>query len=457
MDPKLVTPLVLAVALFMENIDATVIATSLVTIAADLDASPIALKLAMTSYLVSLAVFIPVSSWMADRFGARRLLRGAMIVFMLGSVWCALADSLVAFVLARFMQGMGGAMMTPIARLIIVRVTPRTDLVRAMSWLSIPGLIGPLLGPPLGGFITTYAGWHWIFLINVPIGLMGIVLAGRFLPDWPASPPPPLDYAGLIYGGISFGGLTFGLSILTLPALPEALGWGAVIAGTVSGCLYFIHFRRAPEPILDLRLFTRRLFRMAIVGGTVFRLGAGAMPFLLPLMLQMVFRLNPFESGLVLLSTAIGALSAKFTAGPVIRHFGFRLSLAGSTAIASLSFAALTLFSSETQTFVLMALLCVLGFFQSTFWTAINAFTFADIDEPEAGQASMISQVAIQLSLAFGVAIGGSLLEFAAPASGELSMAQFRMAFIVLALLGLGSAALFLLIPKGSGADMAGR
>lgn len=245
MDPKLVTPLVLAVALFMENIDATVIATSLVAIAADLDASPIALKLAMTSYLVSLAVFIPVSSWMADRFGARRLLRGGMIVFMLGSVRCALADSLGAFVLARFMQGMGGAMMTPIARLIVVRVTPRTDLVRAMSWLSIPWLIGPLLGPPLGGFITTYAGWHWIFLINVPIGLMGIVLAGRLLPDWPASPPPPLDYAGLIYAGISFGGLTFGLSILTLPALPEALGWGAVIAGTVSGCLYFIHFRRA--------------------------------------------------------------------------------------------------------------------------------------------------------------------------------------------------------------------
>lgn len=200
---KRTIPLILAVALFMENMDSTVIATSLPAIAADIDTSPIALKLALTAYLVSLAIFIPISGWLADRFGAKRIFRIAIAVFVIGSVACAVSGSLGEFVAARFLQGMGGAMMTPLARLVLVRATPRRELVTAMAWLTIPGLIGPLVGPPVGGFITTFFTWHWIFLINVPIGVVGIFLAGRFLPDVELTPSPPLDVAGFLLSAIA--------------------------------------------------------------------------------------------------------------------------------------------------------------------------------------------------------------------------------------------------------------
>ena len=203
--------------------DSTVIATSLAEIARDIGTEPIALKLALTAYLVALAIFIPISSWMADRFGARNVFRWAIVVFMLGSVCCAISNSLLTFVGSRFLQGMGGAMMTPVARLVLVRVTPRNQLVDAMAWLSIPGLIGPIVGPPIGGFITTFVSWHWIFLINVPIGLIGIVLVNIFLPDWQRNEPRQMDFPGFFLAGTAFAGWVFGISVVTLPALPVEL------------------------------------------------------------------------------------------------------------------------------------------------------------------------------------------------------------------------------------------
>src|ERR1700716_220600 len=220
MSPKRIVPLIVAVALFMENMDSTVIATSLPAIAADIGTNPLALKLAVTSYLLSLAVFIPVSGWTADRFGARTVFRAAIAVFMLGSIGCALSNSLSQFVAARIVEGMGGAMMTPVGRLILVRSVDKRELINAMVWVTLPALIGPLLGPPVGGFITTYISWHWIFFINIPIGITGIVLATIFIEDVRAKAPDPFDAVGMVLAGLRIGGLAFGGSVLGLRLTP---------------------------------------------------------------------------------------------------------------------------------------------------------------------------------------------------------------------------------------------
>ena len=326
MNSRLV-PLILAVALFMENMDSTVIATSLAAIAHDIGTEPIALKLALTAYLVALAIFIPISSWMADRWGARNVFRVRHRGLHAGlgrlrAVELAARRSS----LARFLQGMGGAMMTPIARLVLVRVTPRNQLVDAMAWLSIPGLVGPIVGPPIGGFITTYFSWHWIFLINVPIGIIGIVLVSRFLPDWQRNAPRRMDFAGFFLAGIAFAGWVFGISVLTLPALPLGFGFAALVAGThqrwrsISGTA-----RRTEYPLLDLRLFRFPLFRTTVIAGTFFRLGTGAMPFLFPLMLQLAFGLTPFAERHRSPLRAPSARSPQSSSPkPILKRLGFR-------------------------------------------------------------------------------------------------------------------------------------
>src|SRR3954468_15862823 len=229
-----IVPLIVAVALFMENMDSTVIATSLPAIAADIGTQPLALKLAITSYLLSLAVFLPLSGWTADRFGARTVFRGAIAVFMLGSIGCALSGSLTQFVLARIVEGMGGAMMTPVARLILVRSIARSELVNAMIWVTLPALIGPLIGPPLGGFITTFVAWHWIFLINIPIGLVGIVLATIFIEDVRAERPDPFDLTGALLAGVGIGGLIFGGSVIGLNFFLPGVAGALVVIGAIS-------------------------------------------------------------------------------------------------------------------------------------------------------------------------------------------------------------------------------
>lgn len=448
-------PLILATALFMENVDSTIIATSLATIARDLDTEPVALKLALTSYLVALAIFIPASNWVADRYGARRVFRAAMLVFIGGSICCAISNSLETFVISRFLQGMGGGMMTPIARLIIVRGSPRNDLVRAMSWLSIPALIGPILGPPIGGLITTYSSWHWIFLVNVPIGIAGVFLAGRFLPEWPPVPMKRFDYLGLTLAGISFAGCVFGLSVITLPALPRAIGYSILVFGIVTSFAYIWHYQRKDHPILDLGILRLSPFRRTFLAAFLFRLGAGAMPFLFPLMLQLTFGLNPLQSGLITFATAIGALSAKFTAQSIIDLFGFRVTLVSTTLVASLGLMSISLFTEGTPWWLMIMLLMGIGFFQSTFWTATNAFTFAGISDENAGQANMISQVGVQLSLATGVALGGAVLEFVRLShGGEPLLSDFRAAFVGIATVGLLSSVVFLGLPPHAGAEL---
>src|SRR3954469_24759586 len=244
-------PLIIAVALFMENMDSTVIATSLPAIAVDLGTNPLALKLAVTSYLLSLAVFIPVSGWTADRFGARTVFRSAIAVFMLGSIGCALSSSLTQFVAARIVEGMGGAMMSPVARLILVRSVDRRELINAMVWVTLPALIGPLIGPALGGFITTFISWPWIFLINIPIGLAGIVLATIFIEDVRAQTPDPFDPLGAVLAGLGISGFAFGGSLLGLNLSPTSAVLAFIMLGAASAYAYVLHARRTPAPVLD--------------------------------------------------------------------------------------------------------------------------------------------------------------------------------------------------------------
>src|SRR3954470_2179316 len=303
-----IVPLIVAVALFMENMDSTVIATSLPAIARDIGANPLELKLAITSYLLSLAVFLPVSGWTADRFGARTVFRGAIVVFMLGSIGCALSGTLTQFVIARMVEGMGGAMMTPVARLILVRTVDRRELVVAMIWVTVPALAGPMIGPPIGGFITTFLSWHWIFFINVPMGIAGIVLATIYIEDVRAEHPDPFDARGAALAGLGIAGLVFGGSLLGLNLVPIGFTLTFIAAGAISTIAYVVHARRTPTPILDLSLLKLPSVHAAVVGGLIYRSGVGAMPFLLPLLLQLGFGFSAFESGLITIVNVVGAL-----------------------------------------------------------------------------------------------------------------------------------------------------
>ncbi|MCO5065595.1 MAG: MFS transporter [Rhizobiaceae bacterium] len=450
-------PLILAVALFMENMDSTVIATSLPAIAVDIGTSPIALKLALTSYLVSLAIFIPVSGWMADRFGAKNIFRAAIAVFIVGSVACATSGSLAAFVVARFLQGMGGAMMTPVGRLLLVRSTAKSDLVAAMSWLTVPALVGPLVGPPVGGFITTYFSWHWIFIINVPIGLLGIGLATRFLPESPPVQTPRLDFLGLLLSGLGAAGIVFGISVMSLPALPPVIGLMTVIVGVACASLYLWHARHVQNPLLNLSLFGNQVFRAAVLGGSIFRIGIGAVPFLLPLMLQIAFGLNPFQSGMITFVTALGAMGMKFATAWIFRTFGFRPVLIFGSIVAAGTIAVYGFFTPQTSILLMMALIFAGGLVRSMFFTGVNAFSYAEISADDTSKATPIVAVAQQLSVALGVALAGGILELQTVLHDRpLDLADFHVAFFVVAAVSALASIAFIRLPADAGSAVSG-
>ncbi len=452
-----VTPLILAVALFMEQMDSTVIATSLPAIAADIGTEPIALKLALTAYFVALAIFIPISGWMADRFGAKNIFRLAILVFMLGSLACSFSFSLESFVVSRFFQGIGSSMMTPVGRLLLVRSTPRSELVGAMAWLTIPALLGPLTGPLIGGFLTTYLSWHWIFWINIPIGIAGIILAGIFLKVPDARIPRPIDAVGFILAGIAFAGCVFGLSVVSLPALPLVYGYLTIAIGAVSGIFHFLHAKRTTFPLLDPALLRHKLFRASILGGSFFRIGVGAVPFLLPLMLQLGFGLNPFQSGAITFVSAIGAIMSKFIAERVFARFGFPRILGFAALFGGLLIAAQGLFSIDTPIPVMMAVLLAGGVLRSVFFTGTNALGYADVSDEEASQATAIVAVCQQLSIAFGVAVAGGILEVSTRMhGGELSLFDFQLAFFVVGGLSALAGLIYWRLPADAGHDVSG-
>jgi EmrB/QacA subfamily drug resistance transporter len=454
-----VVPLIVAVALFMENMDSTVIATSLPAIARALGTNPLALKLAVTSYLLALAIFIPASGWMADRFGARHVFRTAIVVFVLGSIGCALSRALDQFVVARIIQGIGGAMMTPVGRLILVRSIDKRLLVNAMALVTIPALIGPICGPPLGGFITTYASWHWIFIINVPIGLIGVVMATLYIPDVQAEPPAPFDFVGFVLSGLGIGGLAFGLSVMGLALLPAGMVAALISVGGVSAAAYVLHARRKPAPILDLRLFKFATFRASIFGGFMFRLGIGALPFLLPLLLQIGFDLTPFQSGLITFTGALGSIFMKAAVASVLKRFGYRPVLVYNSLISAVFLAACAGFLPGVPFAAMIAVLLAGGFFRSLQFTAINTIAYAEIDPPLMSRATAIVSVAQQLALSTGVAVGALVVEITVlfKHGAAMNAADFPPAFLVVGAFTAAASLIFLKLPADAGAELAGR
>jgi EmrB/QacA subfamily drug resistance transporter len=452
-------PLIVACALFMENLDSTAISTALPAIAASLGENPLRLSLAITAYLFSLAVFIPISGWVADRFGARRVFRLAILVFMLGSVLCSFAGSLFGFVLARMLQGMGGAMMVPVGRLVLLRSVAKADLVRAMAWLTVPAMIGPVMGPPLGGFITTYLDWRWIFWINLPIGALGILLVSLFIPDLREERPPRLDLLGFLLSAVGLVGLVFGFETIGRGIVPWSTTLLLLALGAIGVGLYVLHATRTLYPVIDLALLGIPTFRASVLGGLVFRIAIGATPFLLPLMFQAGFGLSAFDSGLLTFAAAAGAMLMKLTAAPTLKLFGFKRVLTVNAVISAVFIAASALFTPTTPRLLILALLLAGGFFRSLQFTSINTLGYADIERAQMSRATSFASMMQQLSLSIGVGTGALLLHLTVAARGgaELSAHDFWPAFLAIGCIAALSALVYLPLPAEAGAEVSGR
>lgn len=453
-----IVPLVVATALFMENMDSTILTTALPTIARDIGVEPISLKLAVTSYLLGLAVFVPISGWVADRLGARTTFRTALMVFMVASIGCAFSRSLEAFAGWRLLQGVGGAMMVPVGRLVILRSVPKAELVPALATLTIPSLMGPLLGPPLGGLIVTVTDWRWIFFVNIPIGLLGIVLSTIYFADEP-EPPQPLDVWGFVLSALALSGLVMGTAIAGRHVAP---GWVAVAAfatGVVFSFLYVRHARTSPRPLLDLALFELPTFDAGVVGGFLFRVGVGASAFLVPLMLQLGLGVDPLRSGLITLSGALGALTMKTLAGRILRRVGFRRVLVANGIIASALIAAAAVVIGPSTPHILIALLLlVTGFVRSLQFTSLHAISYADVEQARASAATSIASVAQNVSTGFGVAVGAMVLEMSERLAGRTApnADDFSIALMAVAVVSATCVLKMLRLPADAGHELAG-
>jgi EmrB/QacA subfamily drug resistance transporter len=459
MRSAVLTAFIIATALFMENMDGTVISTSLPAIALDLHQDPIVLKLALTSYMLTLAVFIPASGWVADRFGARTVFCSAIVIFTLGSILCGASTSLPTLIAARVFQGLGGAMMVPVGRLVLLRSIAKSDLVSAMAYLTVPALIGPVAGPPLGGFITTYFHWRWIFWINVPIGILGVLLSLRFIENLREQAVRRFDFKGFVLSGVGLLSLISGLSMIGRGIAPYWLVAAMIAIGALALAAYIRHANANAGAILDLTLLKIPTFHAGVIGGFIFRIGIGAMPFLLPLLLQVGFGLTPFQSGSLTFATAAGALMMKFTASRALRWFGFRQTLIVNGLISGAFLAACALFTPSTPHWLLLLVLLAGGFFRSLEFTALNAISYSDIEQPVMSRATSFASVSQQMSGAVGVAVAAICVEIIQFGFGdsELGARDLSLAFVLVAIISSLSVLIFAQLRPDAGAAVSGR
>ena len=451
-----IVPLIVAVALLMENIDSSVLSTSLPAIATDLGSDPIHLKLVLTTYLLALAVFIPASGWAADRFGARLVFRWAVVVFAAGSIACGMSNSLLELVGARTLQGIGGSMMVPVGRLIVLRAVPREGLVGALAWLTVPALIGPVMGPPLGGYITTYFEWRWIFWINIPLAVLGVVLVSLFIPNIQERDVRSFDSVGFLMAGPGLAAFLTGVTLAGLNlATPLVIGV-LVLGGLTLIATYVRHAFRVPEPMIDLRLLALPTFRISMMAGTMFRISVGALPFLLPLMLQYGFGMTSFQSGMLTFVSGAGALVMKFVAQPLLRRFGFRGVLTGNAVIAAVFILGPAFFTQTTPAAVMMLVLFVGGLSRSLQFTAVNAIAYADVTADRLSSATSFSAVAQQLSGSIGITIAAMGLEGVGWLRGvtAVDVENFPWVFGVIAVMAASSTFAFARLRATAGASL---
>jgi EmrB/QacA subfamily drug resistance transporter len=458
--PRLVA-LIVAAAFFMENLDGTVIAIALPAIAESLGTDAVALTIGVTAYLLALGAVIPASGWLADRFGVRNVFCAAIGVFTFASILCGLSGSLLEFTAARVLQGAAAALMSPVGRLAILRTASKRDLVRAIWWITWPGLIAPVVGPPLGGFIATYGSWRWIFFLNVPLGLLGMFLVARYVPNLRESVRRRFD-------GVGFALTAFALAAIMYGVEAGAQGYGSVAfaaaifaAGVVAAYAAVRRMRRVEHPILDLS--TLRISTFAAVtlwAGTLFRLTSGAMPYLLPLFFQIGFGMNAVRAGFLVLAYAAGNLGMKTVTTPALRIFGFRRLMVFNGLLAAATILACAALRPSTPEIVTVALLFICGCFRSMQLTCLATLTFADVPDSQKSSAATISTMSHQLSMSVGIAIAALVLSFSAGLRGagadDLALWDFQIAFVVMAALAAASILRFALLEPAAGAEVSG-
>ena len=451
--------LLVAGAFFMENLDGTVIATALPQMGISFGENPVDLNMGITAYLLTLAVFIPVSGWIADRLGARTVFAFAIALFTFSSILCGISNGLFEFTAARILQGVGGAMMVPVGRLVVLRVTEKKDLIRSIAYITWPGLAAPVIGPPTGGFITTYLSWRWIFFLNVPLGIVGIVLAMLWIKNQREG-TGGFDWFGFAMAGsacISFmySLELFGRQNVRWLAASVFLGYGLL-----AGYIAVRHMRRAPHPLIDLKCLKAQTFAIVIFGGSLFRIAISSTPFLLPLMFQLAFGLNAFQSGLLVLAMFAGNLLMKSVTTPVLRRFGFRTSLIVNGLITAVLIFSFSFVLPDTPRILMIPLLFAHGLSRSMQFTSINTIAFVDIPKSVLSSASSFYAVAQQLSMGMGAAIGAMALRIAAWVHGTPSSmpvtSDFHFAFALVSLIALLGVADSLTLDKTAGAEVSG-
>ena len=439
----------------MEGLDSTMIAVAIPDMAKSLGESPLRLNLVITTYLLSLAVFIPVSGWIADRLGTRAVFCAAIAIFATGSALCGLSTGLPMMLVMRVLQGFGGAMMTPVGRLILLRSFPRSDLVSAMNWMTIPAMIGPTVGPIVGGFLTTYFSWRAIFYLNVPIGVTGVVLALWLIEDFRAPAPTRFDLRGFFIAGIGLALLELAIENVGRPMIPGALGSLFLAAAFAILLLYRWHARRREDPILDLRLLRIRTFRIGTVSGSLCRMGLDAVPFLLPLFFQVGFGLSPLQSGLLSFSSSLGAMLVRTLSKTFLRFLGFRRLLAGNACLAAAVTAACGLLRPDTPVWLIVFFVLLSGCVRSIQYLGLNTISYADVPAGVLSQSTSVGGVAQQLARGFGIAVGAALLAvIAGPQIPRIG--DFGLTFFLIALLPLASAVGFLRLSPVDGAEVSG-
>ena len=438
----LVIALLVAGAFFMENLDGTVIATALPQMAVSFGARPVDLNIGMSAYLLTLGIFIPISGWISDRLGARLVFSSAIVIFTLASVFCGFANSLAVFVAMRVLQGIGGAMMVPVGRLVVLNNTPKERLISAIATITWPALVAPVLGPPLGGFITDHATWRWIFFLNLPLGALALIFALRLIPQTKVAQKRPFDWIGFILSGVGLASLTYGLELVGGDAPNWALTAGYAAIGVVLLAIATVHFLRADHPLIELAALKEPTFAITLAGGSLFRMAIGAVPFLLPVMLQAGFGLGAFHAGLLTLAVFAGNLAMKPATTPILRRFGFKPVLIVNGLLNALFIAACALFSPETPLWFMLPVLFIGGLCRSMHFTALNTIAFADVPQRQMTGANTLFSTAFQLTMGMGIALGAIGIRIGQVVAEPLGLGgapgiEFRLAFLLLGLIAL--------------------
>jgi EmrB/QacA subfamily drug resistance transporter len=450
-----IVPLIVGCAQFMHQFDGAVITTALPQMAQSLGDDPLRLNLAITCYLLALAMSVPISGWMADRFGARRVFMTAILVFTTASIMCGFSQNLAELALARTLQGAGGGMMVPVGRVIVLASVPKDRLVRAMNYITIPGVLGPVLGPPVGGFIVTYFSWQWIFWLNLPIGLLGLVLVHAYIPDVRAPSVPSLDVRGFLLVAVSIAGLVFGFEAMGRGLVPLPYIFAALAFGALGTLLYLLHARRTAQPIVDLTLMRLSTFRASITGGSLFYMSTTSSIFLFALMFQIGYGMSPFLSGLTILANAAGAVTQRFVLNPVLRVISYRTLLIGNALLGGVTLSIYGIFGADTPFWVILPVMFLGGFARAMQFAAVQTLAYAELSPNLMSRATSFSAMTQQMMQSFGVGLVAVIVHLGQSWNGgQLDLGDIAPAYFALGLLGFLSTIIFWRLPPSAGSEL---